>query len=172
MPTGSSAWPAAGLAVAVPPASEVLKYQSYTVPIVHLGLKSQSQHSRSLWLRTAVPVPPAEPWIEPQSQSGTGTVCVLAPVTGATIPAHGHAFEAVVYFLTNSHQKQASRDAQTMFVCWLHLLFCMFVVLSAAVVPRSLEVVVVGVGVVMVVQPNGNRIEMRLVHIPRPLCII
>ena len=77
MPTGSSAWPAAGLAVAVPPASEVLKYQSYTVPIVHLGLKSQSQHSRSLWLRTAVPVPPAEPWIEPQSQSGTGTVCVL-----------------------------------------------------------------------------------------------
>ena len=79
MPTGSSAWPAAGLAVAVPPASEVLKYQSYTVPIVHLGLKSQSQHSRSLWLRTAVPVPPAEPWIEPQSQSGTGTVCVLGP---------------------------------------------------------------------------------------------
>ena len=77
MPTGSSAWPAAGLAVAVPPASEVLKYQSCTVPIVHLGLKSQSQHSRSLWLRTAVPVPPAEPWIEPQSQSGTETVCVL-----------------------------------------------------------------------------------------------
>ena len=81
MPTGSSAWPAAGLAVAVPPASEVLKYQSYTVPIVHLGLKSQSQHSRSLWLRTAVPVPPAEPWIEPQSQSGTGTVCVLGPLS-------------------------------------------------------------------------------------------
>ena len=62
--------------------------------------------------------------------------------------------------MTNSHQKQASRDAHTMFgVCWLHLLFCMFVVLSAAVVPRSLVVVVVGVGVVMVVQPNGNRIE-------------
>ena len=73
---------------------------------------------------------------------------------------NGHAFEGVVYFLTNSHQKQASRDAHTMFgVCWLHLLFCMFVVLSAAVVPRSLVVVVVGVGVVMVVQPNGNRIE-------------
>ena len=34
-----------------------------------------------------------------------------------------------------------------------------FVVLSAVVVPRSLVVVVVGVGVVMVVQPNGNRIE-------------
>ena len=34
-----------------------------------------------------------------------------------------------------------------------------FVVVSAAVVPRSLVVVVVGVGVVMVVQPNGNRIE-------------
>ena len=49
--------------------------------------------------------------------------------------------------MTNSHQKQASRDAHTMFgVCWLHLLFCMFVVLSAAVVPRSLVVVVVGVG--------------------------
>ena len=44
-------------------------------------------------------------------------------------------------------------------VCWLHLLFCMFVVLSAVVVPGSLVVVVVGVGVVMVVQPNGNRIE-------------
>ena len=53
--------------------------------------------------------------------------------------------------MTNSHQKQASRDAHTMFgVCWLHLLFCMFVVLSAAVVPRSLVVVMIVVVVVVV----------------------
>ena len=59
-----------------------------------------------------------------------------------------------------SLSRQASRDAHTMLgVCWLHMLFCMFVALFAAVVPRSLVVVVVGVGVVMVVQPNGNRIE-------------
>ena len=52
--------------------------------------------------------------------------------------------------MTNSHQKQASRDAHTMFgVCWLHLLF-MIVVLFDAVVPRSLVVVMIVVVVVVV----------------------